>query len=122
MNTAKTFTEIQLYAVWSNTDLTEGRGREYVNFYCLNESTAKRKARRNYIMGSTSPITVVDAFLSEDGQYIVPISVEVVQPTAEDIEQERLVELERTKEQRKQELIKSLNLTKEQLDLLGLTK
>ncbi|WP_156374424.1 hypothetical protein [Pseudorhodoferax sp. Leaf274] len=44
--------ERTVYAVYTNTDLTEGRGRQYVTHYCETEATARRVGSRGYVMGS----------------------------------------------------------------------
>jgi hypothetical protein len=47
----------EVFVVWTNTDLTEGRGHEYALAVCRLESTAKRLAKKNYVMGSDCEIT-----------------------------------------------------------------
>lgn len=48
----------KIYDVSTNTDLTEGRGSEYVKHTCALYSTAIRLARNQYVQGSDCPITV----------------------------------------------------------------
>ena len=46
MNNLEYTDEKTIYAVWTNTDLTEGRGTEYVCNLCYNLYTARRVAHR----------------------------------------------------------------------------
>lgn len=45
-----------VWIVWSNTDLTEGRGREYPKHICESWETACRLSRGGYVQGSNCPI------------------------------------------------------------------
>lgn len=47
----------EVYVVWTNTDLTEGRGHEVVKSVCETMATARRVARKGYVQGSDSPIS-----------------------------------------------------------------
>ena len=47
----------EAYVVWTNTDLTEGRGIEYPMAICEEKATAIRLGRRNYVQGSNCTIT-----------------------------------------------------------------
>lgn len=82
----------KVYAVWTNTDLTEGRGQEYVQHFCKLESTARRLARGNYVMGTDSRVTE-ETVLFRGGQWYLP-GPRIVEPTAEDLEQERVLEVQ----------------------------
>jgi hypothetical protein len=53
----------EVFAVWTNTDLTEGRGAEYVRDLCRYEATAKRLAKKNYVMGSDCNISKIKIYL-----------------------------------------------------------
>jgi len=61
--------ERTVYAVYTNTDLTEGRGREYAKYYCELESTARRLAIGGYVMGTDCPVKAVKLFLHEGSWY-----------------------------------------------------
>ena len=80
-----------LWAVYTNSDLTEGRGRQYVEFFCKMRATANRLAKRNYVQGSDSPVEPVQVLVL-DGQRVLPASlIKVEQPTREDeVEDARL--------------------------------
>lgn len=73
-----------LWAVYTNTDLTEGRGREYVMHFCKLQATANRLAKRGYVQGTDCPVKPVEVVVL-DGQRVLPISIiNVEQPTADD--------------------------------------
>lgn len=74
-----------VYAVWTNTDLTEGRGREYVQYLCEKKSTALRKAKKNYVMGTDSRVTEEVLFNAGRGWYG---PVRVIEPSREDLQVE----------------------------------
>lgn len=73
-----------LWAVCTNTDLTEGRGREYVEHFCKLRSTAVRLAKKSYVQGSDGPVVPVEVLVL-DGQRVLPAAlIKVEQPTKED--------------------------------------
>lgn len=74
-----------VYAVWTNTDLTEGRGREYVQYLCEKKATALRKAKKNYVMGTDSRVTEEKLFQSGYTWYG---PVNVIDPSQEDLQVE----------------------------------
>lgn len=45
-----------VWLVLSNTDCTEGRGREYVKYVTETEATAIRLGLKGYVMGSNCPV------------------------------------------------------------------
>lgn len=47
----------EVYIVWTNDDLTEGRGRELVKAICETLATAQRVGRKGYVQGSDCPIS-----------------------------------------------------------------
>lgn len=69
------------FAVWCNTDLTEGRGRQYVKHICLTLATAKRLAAKQGVQGMDADIAPVT--LTKNGQYWFG-PVNVVMPTEAD--------------------------------------
>lgn len=83
----------KVYAVWTNTDLTEGRGQEYVEYFCKLESTARRLARGNYVMGTDSRVTEVTV-LFRGGEWYLP-GPRIVEASTEDLAAERELEAER---------------------------
>lgn len=80
-----------VYAVWTNTDLTEGRGREYVEYLCEKKSTALRKAKKNYVMGTDSRVTEEKLFQS-GYQWYGPVNV--IDPSREDLQVEAQLDAE----------------------------
>lgn len=75
---------LTIWAVYSNDDLTEGRGRQYVKHLCKTEATARRLAKRGYVQGTDCPVEPKTA-LFIDGKYFLPTSIiNIVPPSAED--------------------------------------
>jgi hypothetical protein len=76
---------ITVWAVYDNTDHSEGRGTEFVRAYTKLESTAKRLAKSTYVQGSDAPVQ--QDVLYKCGYYYFPISsrVNVIEPKLEDI-------------------------------------
>lgn len=73
-----------LWAVRTNTDLTEGRGRQYVLHFCEIEATANRLAKGGYVQGCDCPVDQVEVLVL-DGQHVLPVSlINVVKPSRED--------------------------------------
>lgn len=109
------------YVVWTNSDLTEGRGQHEVLAITEYESTAARIAKSNYVQGTVSnycPVEEVEIF-KHNGKYYGPISF--MMPTKEDEEKE--IELKKEKElKEKQETIlskaKELGLSEEEILIL----
>lgn len=60
-----------VFVVWTNTDLTEGRGGEYPLCVCRLEATAKRRAKGNYVMGTDCSITKEKAYLIDNKWYML---------------------------------------------------
>lgn len=71
-----------VYTVWTNQDLTEGRGYEYPLAVCETESTARRLGKGRYVQGSDCSVTETTLYLI-DRKWYGPVSV--VPPTKEDI-------------------------------------
>ena len=73
-----------LWAVYTNTDLTEGRGSQYVKYFCQYEATAIRLAKRGYVQGSDCPVKQIEV-LDLNGTLVLPMSVlKIEQPNQED--------------------------------------
>jgi hypothetical protein len=108
-----------VYAVWTNTDLTEGRGREYVQYLCEKRATALRKAKRNYVMGTDSRVTEEKLFNSGSGWYG---PVRVIEPSQEDLRAEEQLVAEQKAKDAKQAAIakaKQLGLSDEDIKALN---
>lgn len=59
---------IKAWAVLQNTDGCEGRGREYVQYYCSDKNVALALAEKNYVMGMNCPVKQVEVF-HHNGKY-----------------------------------------------------
>ncbi len=79
MNTEKTK---KVWIVWTNTDLTEGRGQQYP--FCVTEckATAIRHAHKSGVMGSDASVEPFDAPMI-NGNWLVPARFE--NPSKEDL-------------------------------------
>jgi hypothetical protein len=108
-----------LYAVYINTDLTEGRGSQYPRFICEKQSTATRLAKGADVQGCNGTVQPVNVFWYCRKWYGPIIGIEY--PTDNDKKEElRLQELEKQKERYSQavENAKQLGLTDEDLKVL----
>lgn len=76
----------KLYAVVSNSDLTEGRGRPVFIAYCKAEATAKRLAKGKGVMGTDADIRMIELVPSSMFSVpLIPVSViNIEYPTKED--------------------------------------
>jgi len=107
-----------VYAVWTNTDLTEGRGREYVEYLCEKKSTALRKAKKNYVMGTDSRITEEVLFNAGRGWYG---PVRVIEPSKEDLQvEERLTAEAKAKAAKEAAIEKAKSLGLSDADIAAL--
>jgi len=64
-----THDEKEVYAVISNTDLTEGRGKGFVKAYCYELSTARRVGHGGYIQTGNCPIEKHKLYAIEGTSY-----------------------------------------------------
>lgn len=108
-----------VYAVYTNSDLTEGRGVEYVLHYCEKESTARRLGKGAYVQGGNARVERVKMYYI-DGAYYAP-GPYVCPPSSQDIEEEKKLEQERAKAEAKKEALeaaKRAGLTDKQIEAL----
>lgn len=106
---------LTLWAVWTNSDLTEGRGRQYVKHFCKAQATALRLAKRGYVQGTDCPIKQVEV-LELDGKHVLPASlINIEHPTVED----EAMEVHLTAKQQALDKAKAAGLTDEEIKLLG---
>ena len=83
--------EDEIFAVYTNTDLTEGRGQEYPFAFTPSPSAAKRLSDSKGVMGSDGDIKKVKTFYSpEHSCWFAPIG-RVVSATTDDLKQDRLL-------------------------------
>jgi len=103
-----------IWTVHTNTDLTEGRGRQYISAYCEFESTARRLAKKNYVMGHDCPVIKGEAWY-HDGKWYTEMHLQ--EPSAEDLEIQNKV----TKREAIIQRAKDLGFTAEEIELLQTT-
>ncbi len=89
------------YAVFTNTDLTEGRGQEYAFAFTNNLITAERIGAGKYVMGSDCNIKRVTVLIDKTGKKYYPYCY-TVSATPEDINKE----MEGLKKQAESEIIR----------------
>lgn len=106
---------LKLWTVSTNSDLTEGRGREYIKHFCRLEATARRLARKGYVQGMDCPINVAEA-ISIDGKFFLPASmIKIEEPSNEDRAAEAFLTSHHAAVQR----AKELGLSDEEIKLLA---
>lgn len=106
---------LKIWAVYTNSDLTEGRGREYVKHFCKTKATAMRLAKGGYVQGTDCRISQIEV-LELDGKHVLPTSfINIVQPTAED----KATEVRLAAKQEAMDKAKAAGLTDEEIKLLG---
>ena len=112
------------YVVWTNTDLTEGRGSEYPLAICETLSTAMRLAKGKYVMGSdcrVNEVTLYRTKLSERGFYHWFGPVRIIEPSKEDLEKETFLKEQKEKEEARKAILekaRALGLTDEEIKVL----
>jgi len=79
----------EIFIVWTNTDLTEGRGYLIPIAYCGIEATAKRLAKKKGVMGSDASVESYTS-IKHAGSWVAPFYMETA--TAEDIKQQKKIE------------------------------
>lgn len=123
----KTLTATQektLFAVYTNTDLTEGRGNEYIYALTEKEITAKRLAKGRYVQGTDAEVKEVKAFFipkaegyTNIGEWFAPIGL-VHKPTEEDQRNEKAFLEEKAKTILLEKFKKGEDLTQEEREKL----
>jgi len=113
------------YIVWTNTDLTEGRGSEYPLAICETLSTAKRLAKGKYVMGTDCTVTESTIYrikTDHDGYYRWFGPIQLIDPSKEDIDNEDIIKKQKDKEERLNTIIEkvreSMCLTDEEIKVL----
>ena len=76
------------WAVYTNTDLTEGRGAERLIGLCELKPTAQRFGAHRYVMGSDCPLAEVDIY-TINGRIYGPVTF--VPATDEDVREQALL-------------------------------
>lgn len=109
----------KVWLVKTNSDLTEGRGTEYVAHVCELESTAIRLSKNSYVQGSDAPIQESQLIFHE-GIWYQP-GPNVVRPTVEDIKIQHTIDTARLRKKEKEEVLERarlLGLTDEEIEIL----
>ena len=84
-----------VWVAYTNTDCTEGRGKDVPIAVCAAEATALRLARKKYVQGSDGPVRPME-LLQLDGKWYVPsAAISVVDPTREDMAAQTAIDARR---------------------------
>lgn len=102
----------EVYAVISNTDLTEGRGQRHIVAFCEKKATAIRLGKGGYVQGCDCPVQKITLFW-RDHKWFGPVNI--VPPTAEDEKKQRHIDA------RSEALNKAraMGLSEEEINLIG---
>ena len=112
-------TSFEIYTVWSNTDLTEGRGYNYARYLCTSESTAIRLSKGCYIQGGNGEVTKEKALRFNGKNYYSGVIVSL--PTDSDLKQDKILKEKTLQAVAKNEIINNTSvLTFERLIQLKL--
>lgn len=109
----------EIWTVWTNTDLTEGRGTEHAKHHCELGSTALRLAKGGYVQGGDCRVTRERMFYLE-GKWYAP-GPYVTQPSDADRREEERLREARLREERREQAIqraKELGLSAEDIAAL----
>ena len=81
--------KIEAWAIFSNTDLTEGKGTEYISRFCRIRSTAVRLAHKAYVMGSDAPVLKIE-LERKNKALLGPVTL--VEPTEDDKRRQKIMD------------------------------
>lgn len=105
-----------VWVVYTNSDLTEGRGREFPIAYCKSEITAKRIGKGAYVQGLNCPIKSMEVDFV-DGNYFMPRSlIHVMEPSYQDLVDQETLNAKNAVLER----VRAAGLTDQDLALLGI--
>lgn len=96
-----------VWVVWQNTDLTEGRGYLVPIHVCESETTAYRLAKGKGVQGSDAEVSFGEA-VKHMGHWCAP--VQVIKPTAKDIDADARKAAAREADRRKHEALERARL------------
>lgn len=97
-----------VWVAWTNTDNTEGRGRQVPKAVCETKATALRIGRRGYIQGSDCPVSSRIA-VKINNSWLVPGVIHIA--TREDEAKQKRIDEQQTAIEK----AKSLGLTDEDI-------
>lgn len=104
-----------LWAVYTNTDLTEGRGGQYVKYFCKLQATAIRLGKNGYVQGTDCPVKEVEV-LNLDGHRVLPMHlIKIEPPNQEDEQRQARIDARQAAIAR----AKEAGLTDDDINLLG---
>jgi len=106
---------LQGWVVWTNTDLTEGRGEQYPLYVCTSPSTANRLKAGEGVMGSDADVIPCELKRYKNGWHG---PVRLHHPTKEDMESDNILK----KREYAVKRAKELGLTEEDLAALSYLK
>lgn len=101
------------WAVFSNTDRTEGRGREYITCICDVAATAMRKAKGAGVQGMDADVRKIE-LVKHNNKWYGPVNIE--SPTHADIDAQVRIEIKNAA----LEKAKNLGLTDQDIAALKL--
>lgn len=104
----------KLYSVVTNSDLTEGRGRQVTAAICSLKATAERLAKHAGVMGGPAEVREIKLFKYNDTYYVPKQNINIILPTKEDEQ----VELKRIAQEDVIAKALSFGLTKDEINLL----
>lgn len=111
--------ELYGWAVFVNSDLTEGRGCEVIQALCRIEATAIRLARHANVQGSDGVVRRVRLFIREyEGPGYIYGPVQLKEPSAADEKEQAEIDRRRAVEEK----ARALGLSAEELLVLRGTK
>ncbi|WP_137971973.1 hypothetical protein [Pseudomonas sp. F(2018)] len=107
--------EKEVWVVWQNTDLTEGRGHEVPILVCETKSTALRMAKKQGVQGSDASVTSFKA-THINGHWCAPVVIVKATKADQAAEQSR-IQFESVLEK-----AKALGLSPEELQIIARPK
>lgn len=91
-----------VWAVWVNTDKTEGRGANVVMCFCELEATARRMAHKANVQGSNGYVRRQTLYQLNSHEWLGPVHIQTA--TREDVAQEKQIQRKRQALARAREL------------------
>ena len=88
-----------IWVAWTNTDCTEGRGRQIPKAVCESKATAIRLGAKGYVQGGNCPITQ-EVAVKVNGGWLVPGTIIISTDNDKEAQKridEKLVAIEKAK-------------------------
>ena len=110
-----------IYGVFTNTDLTEGRGTEYPLHHCRLRATAVRLAKGQGVMGTDAKVKPIQVIHIDGVDFVQLCDIHVKGGTKEDLElEERFEKLEKARLAKREALEKARKLGLSEKDIAAL--